>query len=354
LTERAWGRPWPSAHARTVCLGPVIAAILSVAWPSAAVTDQPLAATRTDAAHNTRLTSFKGNWPGPGSTAAAIPGPGPAPGQSIADYFAHMKSGPRSPRRCNVLVLGGSRGFHHDSIPAAMDLIYQLGKANGQWDTEMSTDFELVIDAGGEPMNAGFQPKGLRDFDAVVVASASGDWALRADQKAALLKFVHSDGKGLVVMHAGLDANHGWRDYLDMIGAEMAGHPFNTIERVVVNFPLINEDARFPAVAHLPGAFHKQDELYVVRNWSREDVDVVLRIDNRKLDFKGVEDQVPPDHDLPVAWAKVYGRGRVFASSLGHTRESFTDPDVQRMYQEAVKWVLGLTDADISPHPRRD
>ena len=95
-----------------------------------------------------------------------------------------------------------------------------------------------------------------------------------------------------------------------------------------------------------------QDELYVVRNWSRADVNVLLRLDESRLDFTGIEDQVPPDRDMPIAWAKTYGNGRVFASSIGHTRESFATPDVARMYSEAIKWVLGLTDGGIGPHRR--
>jgi type 1 glutamine amidotransferase len=297
---------------------------------------------------------FKGQWVGPAPGSARPPGPGPAPGQSLAAYFANLKTGPRSPKRFHVLVLGGTRGFHHDSASASMAAVYRWGEATGLWDAELMTDFSLVNPGGGGPMNAGFQPKGLKDFDAVVVANASGDWGLTAEQKAALVGFVRDRGKGLVVIHAGIDANHNWRDYIDMVGGEFVGHPFNTVEDVVVNFPLANEDPAFPAVSHLPKAFRKQDELYVLRNFARGEVDVLLRLDERRLDFSTVEGRVPPDHDMPVAWAKAYGKGRVFASSIGHTRESFEDPDVARMYAEAIEWALGLTDADVASHPRRN
>ena len=79
---------------------------------------------------------------------------------------------------------------------------------------------------------------------------------------------------------------------------------------------------------------------------------MLLRLDETRLDFTGIEDQVPPDRDMPVAWSKTYGKGRVFASSIGHTRESFADPDVARMYSEAIKWALGLTDGGLGPHGR--
>lgn len=301
-----------------------------------------------------RLPAFKGTWQGPSKV--VLPGPGPAPGQSLGDYFAALPATSRAPRPARVLVLGGTRGFHHDSVSAAMNAVYAAGKASGLWFTEFATDFALVNPRGGRPMKAGFQPEGLKDFDAIVVASATGDWGLTDEQKAALLAFVRDDGKGIVAIHAGIDANHGWRDYVDMIGTEFASHPFNSLERVVAPFPIVNESPDFPAVRHLPRAFVKQDEIYVVRNWLRSDVNVLLSLDATKLDYRAtreIETQIPPGRDFPVAWTKRYGKGRVFASSLGHAAEAFDDPEIVRMYAEAVKWALQLTEGDESPHPAR-
>jgi type 1 glutamine amidotransferase len=298
-----------------------------------------------------RSAAFKGGWQGPSKT--IIPGPGPAPGQSLYDYFSLLTSGNRHPVKLHVLVLAGSVGFRHDSIPAAVDTIYAAGRRTGLWDTDFATDFALVNPRGGAKMNAGFQPQGLKDFDAVVVANAEGEWPLRLEQREALISFVREGGKGLVIMHSGLDANHKWHDYLDMIGAEMTGHPFNTVENVLVSFPIVNESPDFPIVKHLPRAFRKQDELYVVRNWSRNDVNVLLRLSQSQLDYgvnSDIETQLPPNHDFPIAWTKRYGKGRVFASSLGHPMEAYEDPDIVQMYTEAVKWCLGLTEGDERPH----
>ncbi|WP_020655915.1 ThuA domain-containing protein [Massilia niastensis] len=303
------------------------------------------------AAPETPAAIFKGPWAGP--SVMKLPGKGPAPGQSIEDYFLNLETGPRSPSVRRVLVLGGARKFQHDSISTAMAGVHRWGQDNGLWEAELRTDFTLVSPAGGGPMNAGFQPKGLGDFDAVVVASADGDWQLSPVQKKALLDFVRA-GKGLVVMHGGLDANHDWPDYIDMVGAEQVGHPFNTLEQPVYPFPLVTENTAFPATAFFPARFVKQDELYTVRNWSRQDVDVLLRIDESAVPVAGKGDELPPDHDMPVAWIKSYGKGRVFASTLGHTREAYRDPEIVRMYTEAIKWALGLSGGPFPrPHPRK-
>ena len=46
----------------------------------------------------------------------------------------------------------------------------------------------------------------------------------------------------------------------------------------------------------------------------------------------------------------MYGKGRVFFSSLGHTQESWSDSDVRKMYFEAIKWGLGMTEGGTDPH----
>ena len=58
------------------------------------------------------------------------------------------------------------------------------------------------------------------------------------------------------------------------------------------------------------------------------------------------------DHDFAVAWARMYGKGHVFYSTFGHTKEAWARPDVQAMYREALKWSLGLVSGDATPRPR--
>jgi hypothetical protein len=55
------------------------------------------------------------------------------------------------------------------------------------------------------------------------------------------------------------------------------------------------------------------------------------------------------DGDFPLAWAKTYGKGRVFYSAFGHERDAWGNPALQKMWLEAIKWALGLTQADITP-----
>lgn len=43
----------------------------------------------------------------------------------------------------------------------------------------------------------------------------------------------------------------------------------------------------------------------------------------------------------------MYGKGRVFYGSFAHSSATWDSRDVQQMYYEAIKWSLGLTNADL-------
>ena len=242
----------------------------------------------------------------------------------------------------HVLVISQTKGFEHDSISPAMAAIYNMGKQSGLWDTMLRTDTELLTKK--EMKNNG---KNLNYFDVLIFASTTGELDMDASQKADMLSFVHDDGKGFVGIHAALDTNYNWPEYGEMIGGWFDQHPWMTF-----NAPIVNEDPSFPAVRHFPTAFVKFDEIYQPKAWSRDKVNVLLSLDPNKLDYSNNPRIHRADHDFPVAWSKLYGKGRVFYSTLGHTEESWEDPDVLKMYFEAIKWALGMTEGSTASHPR--
>jgi hypothetical protein len=155
---------------------------------------------------------------------------------------------------------------------------------------------------------------------------------------------VKEDGKGFVAGHTATTAFLDWPEFGEMIGARYDGHPWNTAYGSV-----INEDPSFPATKHLPSVFAFTDEFYQAQEYSRDKIRVLLRLDVSKM---------PPnpevhrkDGDFPLAWARTYGKGRVFYSALGHGAATWDNPDVYHMYFEALKWSLGLTEADVTPRP---
>jgi hypothetical protein len=312
---------------------------------------------------------------------------------------------PNAPKK-HLLVLGFTSGWHHGSTTDGEVMFWQLGKETGLWDTEIRTDPKWISKSptgGGENRN-------LNWFDAVVAVNTTGDWPLTDQQKKDFISAIHDDGEGFIGVHAALDANHNgaWPEYTDMIGGEFANHPW-----IQFAAPVIIEDPMFPAMRQF-AATHLTiyDEMYVSRSdaFSRDKVNVLMRLDESKLPAKpgaqepfasmaaaaaqaagditsaqaqaardaaaanaaanagrgrggrgpGGANARPPDNgvhadqDYAITWAKTYGNGRVFYSSLGHNKAAIENPDIRKMYLEAVKWALKLEDGSMQSHPKRN
>jgi len=253
---------------------------------------------------------------------------------------------PAAPARTgkkHILVIGAAKGFEHDSIPVTMANVWKMGHDTGLWEAYLRTDTELLT-----RKNLERNTKTLPYFDAVVFASPTGEMDLDDSQKADLLSFIRDEGHGFVGVHASADCNYQWADYGLLAGGWFDQHPWNTFDA-----PIILEDPDFPATRHFPKAFVKRDEIYQLKNWSRDNVNVLLRLDETKLNYDNNPRVHRADRDFAVAYAKMFGKGRVFYSTLGHTNEAWDDPDIQKMYFEAIRWALGMTEGSTTPHAKR-
>ena len=262
---------------------------------------------------------------------------------SVGDASYHSGS---IPHRKRVLVWADvSNGYQHDSVSHAISAIERLGYESGEYDTFIRTDSQLitkqpVLGHDGKPL---LYAKNLNDFDAIFFFGVR-EIDLTAQQKADLLSFVHDDGKGFVAAHAALTAFFSWPEFGDLIGGRFDEHPWG-----IIRAPVIVEDSKFPGMSHLPATFEHTDEMYQIKDLSREKVHVILGLDVSHLELKGNPLVHHYDHDFPLVWAKMYGKGRVYYSALGHDPSSWDDRAVEEMYFQAIRWALMLVDADVTP-----
>jgi type 1 glutamine amidotransferase len=234
-------------------------------------------------------------------------------------------------------------GWHHDSISDSLAVLVKLGLDANLYDAEIRTDSEWITKQRVNPMR-----KNLIQYDAIVFCSTTGELPLSDEQKADLMSFIKDEGKGFVGIHAALDTFYKWPEYGEMLGGYFDGHPWN-----VFDAPVIIEDPTFPAVKHFTSkTLVLKDEMYQPKSWSREKVNVIMRLDDSKLDYTKAKN-ARADRDFAITWSKMHGKGRVFYSSLGHTRESWQDPQVQKMYLEAIRWVLGGSEGSTATHPKK-
>jgi type 1 glutamine amidotransferase len=259
--------------------------------------------------------------------------------------LALLASAPRAqtPPRKHVLAWADVRnGYQHDSISHALATMERLGRESGAYDTVIRTDSQLItrqpiVFPKGTGIAAGaggdFNVHNLTYFDAVFFFGVR-EIELSAAQRADLLTFVRDDGKGFVAAHSAATAFFSWPEFGDLLGGRFDEHPWNIADATVVV-----DDASFPAMRHLPARWRVHDELYQLKDFSRGRLHVLAHLDPATLDL-----HAPLVHrrdgDFPAAWSKMYGKGRVFYSILGHEADDWDNPQLQKMYFEAIRWSL--------------
>jgi len=195
-------------------------------------------------------------------------------------------------------------------------------------------------------------PENLKNYDAVISDSTTGDLPL--PDRAAFLKWIE-DGHAFIGIHAATDTFRGHKPpdpYVLMLGAEFKTHGPQ------VEVEVINQDPAHPACKHYPKTFRVYDEIYQVNGFERDKVHGLLTLD------KHPNTKQPGDY--PIAWCKMYGKGRVFYTSLGHREDVWdvnwrggkrmNDPAVADAFQKhllgGILWALGLEPGDATPQIR--
>jgi len=220
-----------------------------------------------------------------------------------------------------VLVFSKTAGFRHDAIPAGITAIQQLGAAN---------DFSVTAteDAGA------FTDANLAQYDAVVWLSTTGD-VLDGNQQAAFERFIRAGG-GYAGVHAAADTEYDWAWYGNLVGAYFNSHPANQTATVKV------EDPAHPSTAGLPARWSRLDELYNYRTNPRSTAHVLASLD--ETTYAPGAGAMGPDH--PIAWCKTYDGGRSWYTGLGHTIESYSDPQFRAHLLGGIQTATGAKPAD--------
>jgi type 1 glutamine amidotransferase len=196
-----------------------------------------------------------------------------------------------------ILVFSRTTGYRHDSIPAGVAALSELG-----FDAYHSEDPRIFT---GD----------LSAFAAVVFLSTTGD-VLGPDSRAGLRGFLATGG-GFVGVHSAANTETGWPFFRGLIGSGFAGHPALQPGRVLV------EDADHPATTGLPTVWDRVDEWYNFDTDPRPSVRVLLTVDERS--YTG--GSMGPGH--PIAWAHEHEGVRCFYTSLGHTIEAYAEPELR-------------------------
>lgn len=226
--------------------------------------------------------------------------------------------GPWEPKK--LLVVTVTKEYRHGSIAIGEKVVAELAQKNPM---EFTVDF-VRTDAD---MAAKMTPEALKNYDGVFFLNTTG--VLPLPDKQAFLNWIKS-GRGFIGTHSATDTLHGGTGvdpYIEMIGAQFVGH---TVAPVVCNV----EDMNHPATKSLGKTYAVTDEIYFMKNFSKENVHMLLSVD--KQPGGGA-----PGY-FPIAWWKYYGDGRVFYTALGHEDAVWASAAFQKHLLGGIEWALGL------------
>jgi hypothetical protein len=215
-----------------------------------------------------------------------------------------------------LLVVSVTKGFRHDSIPTAEKLVERLAaRSSGGFTVDFArTDEELVAKLG---------PSGRDAYAGVLFAQTTGDLPLPDPQ--GFVDWI-AEGHAFVGIHSASDTFPGFAPFLDMLGGQFKRHG----EQAKVS--LLVKDASHASTRPIPQPLEVLDEIYEFQRYDPARVHLLLYV------AKHPETGAPGE--LPLAWTREHGRGRVFYTALGHREDVLESEWYGAHLLAGIQWAL--------------
>ena len=234
---------------------------------------------------------------------------------------------PAGPPKIQTLVITGQQ-MGHDWRAVTPELRKAL-EATGLFEVRIMEEFR------------GAGPETLAPYQLVVLnyqdRRPDQRWGERADQ--ALLDFVNS-GKGIVMFHFAVAAFNGWEEYEKLSGCNW--RPNQGHHSAAHDFVVDVRDSEHPITQGLKKTLPQpKDELYANLKCQPEGSFHVLATayDDHALYGGKARQPIPgPGKDEPSLWTSNYGKGRVFATMLGHDVAAVNTPTFITTFTRGAEW----------------
>jgi uncharacterized protein len=150
------------------------------------------------------------------------------------------------------------------------------------------------------------------------------------EQEKGLLDAIRNNGTAMAGWHGGMgDAFRNNPDYQFMTGGQWVAHPGG-----VIDYTVKIVDQKDEVTRGLKG-FAMHSEQYYMH------VDPNVKV-LATTQFTGAVDSWIDGAVIPVTWKKMYGKGRIFYTSVGHNLDHITTvPDAIEMLKRGIKWASG-------------
>jgi hypothetical protein len=172
----------------------------------------------------------------------------------------------------------------------------------------------------------------LKTLDLIVHVFTMSD--IKPEQERNLEEAVKS-GVGLAGWHGGLgDAHRSAVEYQFMVGGQWVAHPGG-----VIDYDVDITNPVDPITQGLKTRFHMKSEQYYMH------VDPAVEV-LATTTFTGAHAAWIDGVVMPVVWKKLYGKGRVFYTSLGHVAADFAVPEAREIVNRGLLWAARVMGDD--------
>jgi type 1 glutamine amidotransferase len=218
-----------------------------------------------------------------------------------------------------LMVWGGWPGHQ----PKETVDVFAPWLAEQGFDVEISNSLDSYLDA-----------EKMKSLSLIVQAVTMG--TITPQQERGLRDAVRG-GVGLAGWHGGLaDAFRANTEYEFMVGGSWVAHPGNILDYTV---NITERDD--PIMKGLSDFKMRSEQYYMLVDPGVE----VLATTTFSGQFVPAIDGVV----MPVVWRKLYGRGRVFNSTLGHVASDFNVPEAKEIMKRGLLWAARVTGDDPKP-----
>ncbi|MEP6662834.1 MAG: ThuA domain-containing protein [Verrucomicrobiota bacterium] len=261
-----------------------------------------------------------------------------------------------APRLKQILFFSKSSGYEHavikrtDGQPSLVEkTLQEIGEKN---------HFEFTFTKDGSV----FTKENLKKYDAfffyttgdLTEAGNDKNPPMTAEGKAAFLEAIQK-GRGFIGTHSATDTFHspGNKDhgaarfksdsdnadaYVKMIGAEFIVHGSQQPSHMIV------ADKKFPGMKTVPDNFAPVEEWYSLKDFA-SNLHVLL-----VQETAGMTNSMYQRSPYPATWARKYGKGRVFYTSMGHREDMWANPVFQEVLTGGINWAVGNVKTDVTPN----
>ena len=230
--------------------------------------------------------------------------------------------GQEAAARKKVLMVWG--GWEGHQPKQTVDIFAPWLTAQG-FDVEIANTLDVYLDA-----------QKLKGLSLIVQAVTMGQ--ITPQQERGLLDAVRG-GVGLAGWHGGLaDSFRANPEYEFMVGGSWAAHPGNIIE-----YAVDIAGRPDPITKGLSGFRIRSEQYYMLIDPA---VEVLATTTFSAKPLPALDGVV-----MPVVWRKLYGKGRVFNCTLGHTTADFDVPEARELVKRGLLWAARVPGAGDDPAP---